>query len=115
MRDWLWVREHEDTGRVINDVFNDIHSVDGLDPTLDHASSLGICSELVDELLDVLDLFVLRLLLLLLELILLTFNLFEVVEVTLVVGKLLVEEVDDFVNCLIKEVSCVRNDEHCDV
>ena len=62
-----------------------------------------------------LDLFVLRLLLLLLELILLTFNLFEVVEVTLVVGKLLVEEVDDFINSLIKEVSCVRNDEYCDV
>jgi len=63
----------------------------------------------------VLDLFVLRLLLLLLKFVLLILDSFKIVEVTLIVVELLVEEVDDLLNCGIKEVTSVRDDDDSDL
>jgi hypothetical protein len=63
----------------------------------------------------VLDFFVLRLLLLLLKFVLLILNSFKVVKVTLIVVELLIEEVDDLLNCSIKEVTSVRDDDDSDL
>jgi hypothetical protein len=63
----------------------------------------------------VLDFFVLRLLLLLLKFVLLILDSFKVVEVTLIVVELLIEEVDDLLNCSIMEVTSVRDDDDSDL
>ena len=59
--------------------------------------------------------FVLGLFLAHLKLHFLVLNSLEVIEVTLVVGQLLVKEVDDFLNCSIEEVTSVRHNNDCDL
>jgi len=55
-RELLGVREHEDTGGVLDDLCYHVYPLDRLDPRLDKRGPLCVVAELVDELLDVGDL-----------------------------------------------------------
>ena len=55
-RDFLGVREHEDHRRILHNFGGDVDPTNSLDPGLHKGRSLGIATELVNELLDVVDL-----------------------------------------------------------
>ena len=114
-RNDLWVRENEDDTGVGHDFFNYIHLLDPLDTGLDHGSSLGVGSELVDELLSVSNLLLLGFSVSGLQLVLLIPHFLKGVVISLVVVQLLVEQVNDLVAAEVQELSVVRNDDHGDV
>lgn len=97
-RKLLWIGEDEHASGIMNDILNDIHSLDALDSGLDQGCSCCTVSELVDELLDVLDLVLLGISLSSLELKLLVSDFLEIVKVTFVIEELLVKEVNHFVH-----------------
>lgn len=99
----------------MDDLIHQFDSIDGLDSRLHKSGSLGVESELVNELLEVLDLSLLALSLSLLLLDLFSFGLFKLIEVTFVVVELLALELDDLVYDLVEEVSGMRNDDDSDV
>jgi len=111
----LRVREHEDAGRVSNNLRHNIDSLDRLDSRLDESGTLRIIAELVNELLDVTDLFELSLTGSRSVLVLCTLGALELLEISLVVGQLLILEVHDFVDAGVEEVTSVGHDNHCSV
>jgi hypothetical protein len=96
-RNLFRVGEHENDVRVLNDISDQINLLDGLDTRLDKSSTLGVESELVNELLDVGNLVCLSGLgrFLILCPVILCF--LESIEITLVVGEFHSLEVDDFI------------------
>jgi hypothetical protein len=88
--------------------------LDGLHSGLSHGGSLGVSSELINELLHVSDFLELLFSLShsLLGLLLLGF--FELVKISFVVCEFLVLELNDFIDDLVQEVLGVRNDDNCD-
>lgn len=114
-RDFLRIRKHEDNSRILDDIINQVDPVDGFDSRLNKRRSLGIESELIDELLVVCDFGLLRLSLTFLLFVLFFFGLLVLVEVSLEVVQFLLGKLDDFVDNLVKEVTSMGNDQDCDV
>lgn len=109
----LRIWEHEDTGWVLDDIGNDIDSLNCLDTRLDQGGTLGVVTELVDELLDMADFVHLAFTGLLGVLVFLGFGLFELREISFVVIELLALEVDDLIASGVEEVTGVRHDNNC--
>lgn len=107
--EFFWGREDENAGGVFDDLVDQFQLIDSLDSALDHGGSFGVVPEFIDEGLHVRDGVVLGLELLTLELEFFGTGFFEGVVVTLIVGKLLVVEMDDLLATNIQEFSGVRN------
>ena len=94
----------------MHNFFNQINTVDGLNSGLNESSSLSIESELINKLLEMIDLVLLSFSLSFSLLDLFSLGFLELIEVSLIISELLVLEFNNFVYDLIKEVSCVRDD-----
>lgn len=99
----------------MQDCVHKFNTTNSLDTRLHQVSSLSVESELVNELLVMRDFSLLRLSKSGLLLVFLIFSLFVGVEVTSVVMKLLSLELNNFINNLIEEIPCVRNDKDSDI
>lgn len=107
-RDLLWIREHEDASWILDNFSDDINSLDSLDSRLYKRGSLCVVSELIDELLDMIDLVHLFITSSLFILVFLSLGLSELLEVTPVVSQLLRLEMNNFIDSGVKEVTCMR-------
>ena len=107
-RDLLWIREHEDASWILDNFSDDINSLDSLDSRLYKRGSLCVVSELIDELLDMIDLVHLFITSSLFILVFLSLGLSELLEVTPVVCQLLRLEMNNFIDGGVKEVTCMR-------
>lgn len=114
-RDLLGVREHENARGVLHDFLNEVNTVDSLDTRLHERGTLGVVTELVDELLEMLNLSFLRLALPRLLLDLLSLRLLILIKVTLEVMQLLGRELNDLIDDHVEEVTSVRNNDDSDV
>jgi len=110
-RDLFGIREHKHDGGIRNNISNQVDPLDSLDSRLDKCSSLGVVSELVNELLNTSNLVVLVSFGSFLVPQLFVLGLLELFEVTLVVGQLRLLEVDDLLNSCVQEVTRMGNDD----
>ena len=78
---------------------------------MDESGTLRIVAEFVNELLDVADLIELAFTSLGSILVLLSFGSLKHLEIAAIVGKFLCLEVDNLLNCGVKEVTSVRDDD----
>jgi hypothetical protein len=102
--------EDKDTRRILNDFLYELHFVDGLDTRLHETGSFGVESELVDELLHVIEFHLLTVELFSLSFSVFNSDFFKSVIVSLVVIKLLLIEMNDFITGDVQELSSVGDD-----
>ena len=81
-RDLLRIREHKDASWILDNFSDDINSLDSLDSRLYKRGSLCVVSELIDELLDMIDLVHLFITSSLFILVFLSLRLFKLLEIT---------------------------------